>query len=62
MSDSKPQGQRSGEGTGGLWTLIAEDDRRKNKEPHRPVRDADFAGDSPESQQGAPHDRSRGAP
>jgi hypothetical protein len=25
----QPQGQRSGEGTGGLWNLIHEDERRR---------------------------------
>ena len=33
MSASKPQGQRSGEGTSGLWSLIRDDDERKEKDP-----------------------------
>lgn len=33
MSASQPQGQRSGEGTSGLWNLIRDDDQRKEKEP-----------------------------
>jgi hypothetical protein len=33
MSGSQPQGQRSGEGTSGLWNHIRDDDQRK--EPDR---------------------------
>ena len=33
MSASQPQGQRSGEGTAGLWNHIRDDDQRKEKEP-----------------------------
>ena len=29
MNTHEPPGHRSGEGTSGLWELIAEDDRRK---------------------------------
>jgi hypothetical protein len=35
MSGSQPQGQRSGEGTSGLWNHIRDDDQRKDKEPDR---------------------------
>jgi hypothetical protein len=35
MTRSQPQGQRSGEGSSGLWSHIQEDDRRKDKEPDR---------------------------
>ncbi|MCC2673585.1 MAG: hypothetical protein K0R58_532 [Ramlibacter sp.] len=35
MSGSQPQGQRSGEGTSGLWSHIRDDDRLKDKEPDR---------------------------
>lgn len=35
MSASQPQGQRSGEGTSGLWNHIRDDDQRKQKEPDR---------------------------
>lgn len=35
MSGSQPQGQRSGEGTAGLWNHIRDDDQRKDKEPDR---------------------------
>lgn len=33
MSGSQPQGQRSGEGTSGLWNLIQDDDMRREKDP-----------------------------
>lgn len=33
MSGSQPQGQRSGEGTSGLWDLVRDDDERKEKRP-----------------------------
>lgn len=33
MSGSQPQGQRSGEGTSGLWNLVHDDDQRKEKGP-----------------------------
>jgi len=33
MSSSQPQGNRSGEGTSGMWNLIHDDDQRKEKEP-----------------------------
>jgi hypothetical protein len=35
MSGSQPQGQRSGEGTSGIWNHIHDDDMRKEKEPER---------------------------
>jgi hypothetical protein len=35
MSASQPPGQRSGEGTSGLWNHIRDDDQRKDKEPDR---------------------------
>lgn len=35
MSGSQPPGQRSGEGTKGLWNHIRDDDRRKDKAPDR---------------------------
>jgi hypothetical protein len=35
MPGSQPQGQRSGEGTSGLWNHIRDDDQRKDKEPDR---------------------------
>jgi hypothetical protein len=33
MSGPQPPGQRSGEGTSGLWNLIRDDDERKEREP-----------------------------
>jgi hypothetical protein len=33
MSGLQPQGQRSGEGTSGLWNLIRDDDKRKETRP-----------------------------
>ena len=33
MSGSQPQGQRSGEGTSGLWNLVQDDDQRKERDP-----------------------------
>jgi hypothetical protein len=33
MPRSQAQGQRSGEGTAGLWKLLSEDDKLKNREP-----------------------------
>lgn len=35
MSGSQSQGQRSGEGTAGLWNHICDDDQLKEKEPDR---------------------------
>ena len=41
MSGSQSQGQRSGEGTSGLWNYIRDDDQRKEKEPDsRPDEDS----------------------
>lgn len=45
MNTHAPPGHRCGEGTSGLWELIAEDDRRKrpsaNEALRRPIGDAD---------------------
>ncbi len=45
MNTQQPPGHRSGEGTTGLWELIAEDDKRKrpsaNESLRRPIGDAD---------------------
>ncbi len=45
MNTHAPPGHRSGEGTSGLWELIAEDDRSKrpsaNETLRRPIGDAD---------------------
>jgi hypothetical protein len=45
MNTHAPPGQRWGEGTSGLWELIAEDDRSKrpsaNETLRRPIGDAD---------------------
>jgi hypothetical protein len=45
MNTHQPPGRRSGEGTSGLWELIAEDDRRKrpsaNESQRKPIGDAD---------------------
>jgi hypothetical protein len=35
MSGSQPQGQRSGEGTSGIWNHIHDDDMRKEKDSER---------------------------
>jgi hypothetical protein len=35
MSGSQPTGQRSGEGTSGLWNHIRDDDQLKDKDPDR---------------------------
>lgn len=35
MSGLQPQGQRTGEGSSGLWNHIRDDDQRKEKEPER---------------------------
>lgn len=45
MNTHQPPGHRSGEGTSGLWELIAEDDKRKrpsaNESLRKPIGDAD---------------------
>lgn len=33
MAGPQPKGNRSGEGTSGLWNLIRDDDKRKEKDP-----------------------------
>ena len=35
MSGSQPKGQRTGEGTTGLWNHVSDDDRCKDQEPDR---------------------------
>ena len=54
MFASQPQGQRSGEGTAGLWNHIREDDQRKEREPDEgPQDDARqrHSGDGQQQQQ-----------
>ena len=45
MSGSQPQGQRSGEGSSGLWNLIQDDDQRKERDS-----DGRSTGDAPRQQ------------
>ncbi|MDB5897555.1 MAG: hypothetical protein JWP22_39 [Ramlibacter sp.] len=57
MSMSQPQGQRSGEGTSGLWNHIREDDERKAKEPDRRSNDdarQQYSRDGEQQQSQAP--------
>lgn len=51
MSASQPQGQRSGEGTAGLWNHIREDDQRKEREPDGALQDDGGHGPSGDGQQ-----------
>ena len=51
MSASQPQGQRSGEGTSGLWNHIRDDNQRKDKESEQGASDDTRQQYSPQGEQ-----------